>query len=456
MTNLRLTLCALIFIFFFSGLLIHYGLLPEQVNFLPELLILGMSATALQIRKRVGMPLKIVGLPFALGLVVFSVISTVGNDRSWIECILFLRILLRFYLMFLALINIGMSEKHMRWFIVVLAVCLFIQVPVAAIRLLFEGQGERAIGTYAYRGGVYSVVLPMMMTGFLLSYYIAFRRSKWFLIGMLLFVAFGIIGGKRATFVMVPIAGLFAVVLGSRFDVTGKRFSPKLLAISAITFVLVFYLSVRMLPTLNPENQFWGSFDMDHILDFTQSYDTKVTESGYTTGRSSTNLRAIEITASDTYIALMGKGAGSLIKSRIEGAGREKTGTGLHSWGGAIEGVGILYGMTGFSFLLLQLGYPGMIVWLSFYVYLVFKLRRMALYETTLFWRAYTLGCASYCCSALLLSVTYTSSIIQGDLDEFLFFLFLAFAFIRQKQAKSLIRLRAGRPNFPLNLPAHK
>ena len=98
MTPLRLTLLALIFIIFFSGLPMHYGLLPDALNFVPELLILGLLAVA--ILRGGGRQLKLVGWPFAVGLVTLSAMSTILNNGSWLECILFLRLLLRFYVMF--------------------------------------------------------------------------------------------------------------------------------------------------------------------------------------------------------------------------------------------------------------------------------------------------------------------------------------------------------------------
>jgi len=438
MTPLRLTLLALIFIFFFSGLPMHYGLLPDALTFVPELLILGLLAVAI-IKRGGGRVFKIGGWPFAVavGIVAHSAMSTIVNNGSWLECTLFLRLLLRFYVMFLALVNIGMSEKQLRWLVGVLAVCLFVQVPVAAVRLLWEGQGERAIGAYAYRGGGLSTILPMMMTGVLLTYYIAFRRSKWFLIGILAFVAFGIIGGKRATFLMVPFAGVFAFALAGRFDVTGRRLSFKTAFLVVIGSVLVIYLAPQMIPTLNPEREFWGSFDLEYILEYSRDYDTNVTEDGRTTGRTSTNLRALEVTAGDPFLALAGKGPGSLMKSRFEGVGLERTGSGLHSWAGGIEEMGILYGLTGFSSLLLQLGYPGMLLWLSFYLYILFAMRKMARAERDPFWRAFYLSCACWSLIFLFLSVTYTAAPVQGALGTFLFFLALSMAYIHRNNARS-------------------
>lgn len=432
---LRATLGVLILLHFIGGSLVSYGLLPDAVNFLPEILILAMvlaGTWSAGTKDRARLP----GLTFALLLVAATLLSTVANQSGFLNTVLFLRPLLRFYVMFLALVQLDVPERELHWYLRVLTIMFLIQIPTAVAKLFIYGQGESAIGTYAVHGGGNSTSIPMIATAFLLTYYIVYRRSMWFLIGIAAFVAFGIVGGKRATFAMVPITGIFVVLNAKRFDLLRRGLSVRLVVASCLLLGAVFYVSVRCLPTLNPERKVGGSFDPSHLYSTVINNTTSTTEEGATAGRFSTTMRAFEIAHADPGTALFGLGPGTVLKTRFSDL----------ELGGYERDLNIVYGRTGFTWLLLQIGYPGTIVWLSFYGWLLLRLRAMAAREVYPFWRAYHLAMACYTFVVLFISLTYGSYMIMGDLMPFLYFLSLGIAFLHEGQARRrvLVRVRSG------------
>ena len=432
---LRATLGVLILLHFIGNSLVDFGLLPDAVNFLPEILVLAMALAGIWSAGTKDRA-RLVGLTFALLLVAATLLSTVANQSGFLNAVLFLRMPLRFYVMFLALLQLDVPERELRWYLRVLTILFLIQIPTAVVKVFIYGQGESAVGTYTVHGGGNSTSIPMIATAFLLTYYIVYRRSIWFLIGIVAFVAFGLVGGKRATFAMVPIAGMFSVLNAKRFDLMRRGLSIRLVVLSCLLFGAVFYVSVRCLPTLNPQHKVGGSFDLSHLCSYVIDYTTGTTEEGVTGGRFATTMRAFEITHADAATALFGLGPGTLLKTRFSDL----------TSGGAREDLKIIYGVTGFTWLLLQIGYPGTIVWLSFYGWLLLRLRAMAARERYPFWRAYYLGMVCFTFVVLFISLTYGSYMIMGDLMPFLYFLSLGIGFLHEGQAKRrvLVRVRSG------------
>lgn len=87
---------------------------------------------------------------------------------------------------------------------------------------------------------------------------------SWIFVFGLLFV--GIAAGKRAVIILYPILFLALSVFVCR-----KKYSRRVwILIAAVPLML--YLGVRLTPTLNTENQMWGSFDLDYALNYSENY----------------------------------------------------------------------------------------------------------------------------------------------------------------------------------------
>ena len=121
---------------------------------------------------------------------------------------------------------------------------------------------------------------------------------------------------------------------------------------------------------LNPDGEVGGRLDVTHVRDFVVSYEGGRTQDGYTTGRFSTTIEAAKVIRDDPIRFFVGLGPGSMLKSRFTGAGLDRTGEGATPWTRAYERYGILYGVSGLAWLMLQTGVPGVLSWLAFYSWL--------------------------------------------------------------------------------------
>lgn len=439
MGPLRLALFTLLFIFFFGESLSAYGLLPKIINSgLPDLIICGLFFAALMHAKKRFVSLKWVGLRYVVLLVVLTILSLIMTSASWLSVILFFRLLLRFYILYMALINIGMSERDQRWCLHALALLFLIQIPVAVLKLFLYGQGESAIGTYATHGGGNSTAIPMVAACFLVSYYIISRRSS-FLLLLLAFIAFGIIGGKRAVFFLVPITILFSIWQSTNFSFRSLINSYRYIVSLGILLPIVIYLAVRLSPTLTPEQVVMGSFDVNHLISYVMENQVHAySEEGQSQGRYSTTTEILNLVNKDVESALFGLGPGLLLKTGFEGAGREKS-VDEHgmSYGGPLRGLNVVYGISGFSWLLAQIGWPGTMVWLVFYVYLLRRFNQFAQEESVPYWKAYYNSMTGYAFVILLISATYGSYMIMGDLLVFVFFLLASIGEINRNQQRA-------------------
>lgn len=437
MNIVRVLLGLIMFSVFFGNSLVSYGLLPSILNtVLPDLAIVGLVLFALtRVRSR-DYRLFAVGFGFVVWLIAFTILSTVITDSAWISALLLLRLLVRFYVMFIALINIGLSERTLQWVIRILTFLFLIQIPVAVVKLMIHGQGESAIGTYAVHGGGLSTAIPMVAAAFLVSFYIGYRQRFIYLVLLAGFIAFGIIGGKRAIFVLVPLIGLISLWMSLDYSI-GRLLKqmPHIFGI-AIIFSVALYATVRLTPTLNPERMVMGSFDSEYLTEFIMKDQVDAyTQNDEAQGRFSSTQVFVDSVNEKFSTAVSGYGPGTLLKTSIEGAGRESSEDmyGMQ-YGGGLERFGVVYGVTGFAWLLVQIGWPGTIVWLGFYLYMFGQFRKFSKEEHDPFWKSFQRSMAVFSFVVILISLIYGSFMIMGDLMVFVYFLLSTIAFIKRRQ----------------------
>lgn len=130
---------------------------------------------------------------------------------------------------------------------------------------VFRDQLEGLVGSFSIPGGEMGTTIPILWF-VVLWLYKKGQFSKWdwlYLLG-LLFVGFTT--GKRAVMFILPI-----VVFVFFVYVQGRKVGKYVLYVLAFV-PLLFYLGVRLTPTLNPENQVWGSFDWDYAFGYAEEY----------------------------------------------------------------------------------------------------------------------------------------------------------------------------------------
>jgi hypothetical protein len=142
---------------------------------------------------------------------------------------------------------------------------LSIQIILSFVKIITIGFKESTVGSIAYDGGGPAAILPIL--GFILLWLDKkgnFTRKDW--IYTLLLFLIGIVSFKRAILFIMPVfIFLFMYYVPRRLKAKHLLYGLPLLP-------LIFYIGVRLNPTLNKESKIGGSFDFHYVLDYAQKY----------------------------------------------------------------------------------------------------------------------------------------------------------------------------------------
>ena len=179
----------------FIGWALEKGFITFQILWFPELLSALIFLKVLVGRLLTKQKFQTPGLKFVFVFLLISFISQIYNSQGLIPALLMLRILFRFYLLFLGVINLDLDEKAMKLVNSSLIIIFLLQLPLAIVKLFIYGQGEVALGLSAHS---YSMIIPLIAISFLYAFYFLYKKKAVYLLGILSFIGFSFIGGKRA------------------------------------------------------------------------------------------------------------------------------------------------------------------------------------------------------------------------------------------------------------------
>jgi len=358
--------------------------------------------------------IKLKYLWILISFLVVTYLSFKFTGASLIHMLLYLRLLFRHYILFLAVINTDITEKEMNRIIKLLILLFIIQIPTAVGKMFVYGPGEKAIGTYAPWGGGPSTVIPLIAISFLLSLYFLNKPSKWYILLAFGFIAFGIIGGKRAVLFFVPLIILFLAF----FMKIGFKEVIKYAFIGSLIILLTGYFSFRFLRSLNPEGGYGNvTVDLGFVANYITNYTTAV-EEGQSRGRISTTINVFRILSAQGARGLfLGLGPGSYIKTRFED---------LQSTNKQTGALPIIYGTTGFTWTALQTGYLGALIYFSIFFFVLIVASRYYKAEKRPYWKAFGLGMVGFTFVMLWINMTYWT-VHLDDMLPLVYFLLVAF-----------------------------
>jgi len=396
---------------------------PPQIIWLTELVIYSLFIKALLSRLLRGEKFFLKFHNFVFIFFAISVISYVINAFSIVHMFLFLRLMLRYYLLFLAVINLNFNDKTISFINKAIVFLFIIQIPTAAIKLFIFGQGERAIGTYGYHGGGNSTAIPMIAISFLMALFFYYKPSRLYVLLSIGFVAFGIMGGKRAIVFFLPILLFF---IGA-FLLKDKRIGLKYLFVGSLFIIVLGYSCLRLIPTLNPQRQIGGEFNLAHLKSFALNYTTRM-NADRSAGRLATTMNVFKILKDEGFLNVMfGFGPGSYIETMfkdLKNTLKEK---------GSLP---IVYGVTGLSWLALQIGYPGTIIYLFLFLAMMIASLKFSSRESRKYWKAFNFGMFGFSFVMVFLSIFY-SPVFGSDLIPLIYFLLAAFMITQSQKQKT-------------------
>jgi len=223
---------------------------------------------------------------------------------------------------------------------------LTIQIALTVVKIFTIGMQESTVGSIAFIGGGPAAVLPVL--GFILVWFDRqgnLKSRDW--IYILLLILIGAVSFKRAILFVMP----FFIFMFTYYVPRKLKSSYLLYAIPLLP--LLFYVGVRLNPTLNREEKMWGSFDLGYVLDYTQNYtfgktsDSPEVKLGQ--GRGGATLLLVERFFNDeslTYKDIWGIGLKEVYTTNYEEF--ENVGYGVNSKG-SITGVYQSYLTAGFT-----------------------------------------------------------------------------------------------------------
>lgn len=143
----------------------------------------------------------------------------------------------------------------------------WMQILLSVVKIPLIGwQTEGLVGSFTIIGGAQGTTIPILWF-IILWRYKRGQFGKWdwlYILGLLLV---GFTTGKRAVMFILPVVVAVFMIYVPKLKLKGST-----IAMAIILVPLLFYLGVRLTPTLNPEHQIWGSFDWEYAMGYAETY----------------------------------------------------------------------------------------------------------------------------------------------------------------------------------------
>ena len=253
----------------------------------------------------------------------------------------------------------------------------------------------------------------MLATAYLAVMY-AKNGKKIHIVLIFCFLAFGMIGHKRALIGFVPIILLISMLLFAWKQENRIKLAtflkPKILgniAIACVGGMLVFYTVVRLNPTLNPEGRYGGSFDIDFVTNYVIDYNShEGRDASLYIGRlSAPKYVWASVARNGLKGELIGLGAGIITASRFAEGSKDYL----------RDVIGLGYGArNGVWYLLLQVGLLGVFTYLGFIFHLMKKAGQQYLLIRDRSWQCLSIVCQLALIVYLFATLLYSKAMIMS------------------------------------------
>ncbi len=425
-----ITIYTIFFLALYGNSLFQFGILPKPLAVATEFLIILLFFSSLLSRGvRGSLPQAHLIYSF-FGMLLIAGASIAVNGSSPLRAVFSLRLLYRFYFLYLAIINFDLSDDQLKKLTVFVYVLLLGQLPVVAIKFHFYGISEMTMGAYAVHGGSLTAMLPVVVTFYLAAYYLLHRPRMLHILAGLGFVLFSIVGKKRAILFFYPMEFLaiyYAIYCKGR----KPRFVGKL-GVLMVSFAAICALSGAILffnETLNPEGEVGGSIDPDYALGYATKYTSRENVYGYTTGRFSTTKRIFSTLYQEGADQLfLGVGPGARVVSMFDDASARREIQNTH------ERFKVRYGITPMNWIALEYGILGVLAFALIPLTFCVMTWRYYKRESDPYWKAFAAGTVGFAFSNLAFFLIYHHPAFWGDTMPALYFYAMSVAYIRSRR----------------------
>ena len=370
---LRSNLFAIVIVFtmaFSQGIFGLFGIPSIVPRLIAELSIIVLLAKSLFLKPTNTKKLVSFGLLPMTGLFLVTVFSFYINNMPILNFVLFFRHMFIFYFFLLALLNLKISQRTVSIINRYLVFLFLIQILANLIKFAVVGQTEGyGIGTMSVHGGSLTTTFALSAIAFSFAFYL-FKKDKRYIIFMIGFFIFALIGNKRAIAFYIPILIPTIVYCYSKRQKNNKLLFIRSLNAKVIFLVIVFswlgiYCTSRAITSLNPDNKFGGKFDIKYLKDKVTTYTVRTSSTGVQLGRWGATVQCYRsLKRAGLNQLLFGFGSGKMVTSLILSP------QSLTEIGTVQFDIG--YGFTGFVWVILQVGLLG-VGFLVYFYFTMFK-----------------------------------------------------------------------------------
>jgi hypothetical protein len=409
----------------FGGLAYSLGL-PEYCSVITEILISLLILIALLSRKGKGLPIPSFWYVIAI-FALISYVSIIINGSSHLRAIFSLRLLFRFFLMYLCITLLEPNDEFLKKINFFVLLLLVLQFPVIAMKFLHYGISEKTMGGYAVHDGAIATTLPISFIFYLAAFFFLYGRHLKYIFIAIGYIIFSIVSMKRAVFFLYPFQFMaiyfYIYIKGTGAHFT-KKFASFFMFIAIVSIVSIAALHYNA--TLNPEKSESGSVDIGYAVDFAQKYNEGVNEYGHSYGRWASTVRAITYlwnSGIPKFVLGLGPGFTTVsvldsVESRIDSKKRYNE-------------LRIDYGTTSIVKIALEYGLLGVLTFTSMLISFGRMCWKLYKRETDPYWRAFAAGSVGFSFSMLFFAYAYHATAFWGDTMPVLYFYAMAVAYVR-------------------------
>jgi len=309
-------------------------------------------------------------------------------------------------------------------------ILILIQIPASLIKYGIMGQSEKgAIGTLSVGLGSFSTVFPVLIIAFLMSFYLFTDKVKYIILVMF-FVLFGIIGGKRAITFIIPLELLLSYFLFLKYFIKKRDLKKIRNLLYIVVFgAIAFYVMVRTNPSLNKENEIGGSFDIEFLMNYSESYTSSDGKGKKEMRRKDGLIYFLTYNINSKFEhMLFGDGAGILIMSNFD-----KNSGDMESLYGVRYG-----GRMGMIWLILQVGMLGLFIYIGFLLRMIYvMITKLPIKNNYLL-----MGFAVASFFMLIDTLIYSNTFIAFEVVKSIYFYIIALLLLQMKLLKSNKKVR--------------
>ena len=414
---------------FFADSFVGYNLIPAHVTIVTELLIYLLFLYSLVVSRSNHKDYCLHLVPLFAFFLIVTLCSIVVNNTFNFRPVFSLRLILRFFIFYLALINLGLNNDQLKKINTLLFILFIIQLPASAIKFYFYGISELTMGTYTVCGGGLTTLIPIIALGYLAGYYAFHKpRAVYLLLGVG-FIAYGIVGAKKALLFLLPITflGLYYLTYIRGKSVNAAK-HLSIIAFVALLSIVVGGTIIKFNRILNSERAVGGKIDLSYALKYSKEYTTGTNYHNpeFASGRFSTTMLTFDtIWEGGLPHIFFGYGPGSLTGSVL--SKRPSIDRNTFRISGS-------YGKTGMVFILTEYGLFGLIPLGLMFCIFAHMCWKWYNYEKELYWKAFALGSLVFSLLNVFIFFAYNMVPIDDDTIPPVYFYVMATMYLRLKQ----------------------